>query len=123
MNDWAKVHKQLVSSGFCGDITSVVFSFLDRKEYECIDLIDQTLDGYIYGMNDDSIYVHKNHPKFGEVVEITCPYSPVGFIFLRKATFKQVVLSLLSGLDVPKVESLSFDIKDRMDYEELCYEK
>jgi hypothetical protein len=111
VNDWHKVHKQLVSSGFCGDITSVVFCFLDRKEYECIDLIDQTLD--------DSIYVHKNHPKFGEVVEITCSYSPVGFIFLRKVTFKQVVLSLLSGLDVPKVESLSFDIKDRMDYEEL----
>lgn len=70
-------------------------------------------------MNNSEIYAHGNHPKFGEVVEITCPYSPVGFIFLRRATFKQVVLVLLNGLDVPKVELLSFDIKDRMDYEEL----
>lgn len=70
-------------------------------------------------MNDTDIYAHRNHPRFGECVEITCPYSPDGFIFLRKATFKQVVLALLNGFDVPKVESLSFDIKDRMDYEEL----
>ncbi len=119
MNDWTKVHKQLGSSGFCGDITSVVYDFIRCHEFECIKLIDNKSDGYLFGMNEAHIYLYSNHQKFGEVIEMVCPHSPVGFIFLRKATFKQVVLALLNGLDVPKVESLSFDIKDRMDYEEL----
>lgn len=113
------VRNELVLAGFSGDVSSVVYDFIRCHEFACIELIDNRSDGYLFGMNEAHIYVYSNHRKFGEVIEMVCPYSPVGFIFLRKATFKQVVIALLNGLDVPKVESLSFDIKDRMDYEEL----
>jgi hypothetical protein len=102
---------------FPGSAARLIALIIHRFGANCLNVLQERKNDYVYSYNDTFMYYHGSHKKFGEVIEICNPYEITQFAFITFSDFKNLIIDLMEGREPELVHSLSIDEKDRMDYD------